>query len=51
MKYIQYSIRLLEPMKLAGQGTQQGTVTTRSFIPGSAVRGALIGAFLRSHPE
>lgn len=50
MKYIQYSVELLEPMKLAGQGTQQGTVITRSFIQGSAIRGALIGAFLRKNP-
>lgn len=51
MKYIQYSVTLLEPMKLAGQGTQQGTVITRKFIQGSAIRGAIIGEFCRRYPN
>lgn len=50
-KYIQYRVKLLEPMKLSGQGSQQGTEVSRSFIQGQAIRGALIGAFCRNNPE
>lgn len=50
-RYIKYRITTLEPLKLAGEGSQQGTVVTRNFIQGAAIRGVLIGRYLREHPD
>lgn len=48
-QYIKYYITTLEPIKLAGQGSQQGQVVTRNFIQGSTIRGLIIGEFLKQN--
>lgn len=45
--YVKYQIRTLEPVKMAAPGTQQGQEVSKNYIPGSSIRGAVIGEHLK----
>ncbi|MCD7826425.1 MAG: hypothetical protein LUH14_10785 [Clostridiaceae bacterium] len=49
-KYVKYTFRNVEPIEIADDSTaQSGQANTLCYIPGSALRGAVIQALIRDH--
>lgn len=52
MKAITYVVRLLEPLLVSqAEAGEENSAVGLSFIPGSALRGALVARYLRAHPS
>lgn len=49
--YYVYQIETLQPVKMGGSGSQVDNQNALDYIAGSTLRGAFIGAYLKSHPE
>ncbi|MBX9685135.1 MAG: hypothetical protein K2X27_00460 [Candidatus Obscuribacterales bacterium] len=47
MKAIKYNVRLLEPLLVRVEGPDPNTLSCAGFIPGTAIRGALIAQYLK----
>ncbi len=48
MKYVKFTFKNEEPLKIADDSTtQSGQVNALSYVPGTALRGALIGSFVK----
>ena len=47
MRYLVYKIFTEEPVKISGQNKAEEAESSLDYIPGSAVRGAVVGAYLR----
>lgn len=48
--YVKYTLYLEEPLKLGRQGSQGNSISL-DYIPGSSLRGAVIGAYLQENQE
>ncbi len=49
MKYVKFTFKNEEPLKIADDSTtQSGQVNALSYVPGTALRGALIGSFVKA---
>lgn len=49
MKYIRFTFKNVEPLKIADDSmSQSGQVNALSYVPGTALRGALIDSFVRA---
>ena len=52
MKAITYVVRLLEPLLVSqAEAGEENSAVGLSFIPGSAIRGALVTRYLHAHPS
>ncbi len=52
MKAITFVVRLLEPLLVSqAEAGEENSAVGLSFIPGSALRGALVARYLRAHPS
>lgn len=49
MKVVHYRVTLLEPALFDAPGGEPNSTVSHPFIPGSAIRGAVIGAYLRAN--
>jgi CRISPR-associated protein Csx10 len=51
MRYLRYKIELVEPLQLKSYGGDTNTTRSLGFIPGSVIRGAIIGNFICNNQE
>ena len=49
MKYINFTITTLEPLKMGSHNISEGTALALDYIAGSAIRGAVMEAYLRRY--
>ena len=49
MKVVTYRVRLLQPVLATALGGEPNSAVSAEFVPGSALRGAVIGRYLRRH--